>query len=144
MIRNGPVSDDRTPRVLEENFEESIHYVNTSITPPTVPDNIKKILDDDCCTNLSQNSSPFWVMCAALRELVQTDGALPVRGSLPDMATDTASYVTLQHIYHKQAQTQSEIVYRRASQIARNLGLPQDAITENEVSMILIFLGWSA
>lgn len=135
MIREGPVPGEGVPKLLEENFEEATHYVNTCIAAPAIPDNVRKILDDDCCTNLSQNSSPFWIMCAALRELVQAENALPVRGSLPDMATDTTSYVTLQQIYHKQAQQQAEIVYRRASQIARNLGLPQDAVTESEVSI---------
>lgn len=72
-------------------------------------------------------------MCAALREMVEAEGALPVRGTLPDMAADTHSYVTLQNIYQKRAQQQAEVIYRRASQIARNLGLPQETITESEV-----------
>lgn len=69
--------------------------------------------------------------------MVQTEGALPVRGTLPDMAADTQSYVTLQNIYQRQAQHQAESIYRRASQITRNLGLPQDTVTENEVSSVI-------
>lgn len=49
------------------------------------------------------------------------------------MSADTASYVTLQNIYHTRAMLQAESVYRRATQIATNLGLPQDLITETEV-----------
>lgn len=75
-------------------------------------------------------------MCAALRELVQSEGALPVRGSLPDMAADTASYVALQQIYQKKAQSQVESVYRRAIQINRTLGLSPDSISEAEVFFI--------
>lgn len=73
-------------------------------------------------------------MCAALRELVETEGALPVRGSLPDMAADTTSFITLQQIYQKQAQSQAETVYRRATQLARSLGQSQDFISESEVN----------
>jgi len=92
------------------------------------------ILEDDSCINLTQNSSPFWIMCAALREMVEAEGVLPLKGTLPDMAADTHSFINLQNIYHKQAQQQAESIYRRAAQIARNLGLPQETITENEVS----------
>lgn len=133
MIRDSPIPDENGVKLLEENFEEAVHYVNTCINPQKVPSNVQTILDDENCVNLTQNSSPFWIMCAALRELVQAEGALPVRGSLPDMAADTNSYITLQQIYHRQAQTQAETVYRRANEIARNLGLPQDTINENEV-----------
>ncbi|XP_018574459.1 NEDD8-activating enzyme E1 regulatory subunit [Anoplophora glabripennis] len=135
MIRDSPIPDENGLKILEENFEEAIHFVNTCIHPQTVPSNIQALLNDDSCINLTQNSSPFWIMCAALRELVQANGTLPVKGSLPDMAADTNSYITLQQLYHKQAQSQAEAVYRRASQIARNLGLPQDVITENEVKL---------
>lgn len=137
MIRDSPIPDENGLKILEENFEEAIHFVNTCINPQPIPSNIQAILDDDSCINLTQNSSPFWVMCAALRELVQAEGALPVKGSLPDMAADTNSYITLQQLYHKQAQSQAEAVYRRASQIARNLGLPQDIIAESEVSSLI-------
>lgn len=134
MIRESPVSEENAPKILEENFEEAIHFVNTAISPPVIPSRIKTILDDDSCTNLTQNTPHFWIMCAALREHVLAEGSLPVRGSLPDMVTDTTSFVTLQQIYHKQAQLQAEAIYRRTCQIARNLGMPHETISESEVS----------
>lgn len=76
-------------------------------------------------------------MCSALRELVETEGALPVRGSLPDMAADTNSFISLQQLYQKQAQLQAETVHRRATQLARSLGQSADFITESEVSYSL-------
>ncbi|KAH1000025.1 hypothetical protein HUJ05_004661 [Dendroctonus ponderosae] len=134
MIRDSGNSEEGKQRfVLDENFEQAIHYANSCVTTRAVPDHVQVILDDDCCTNLTQSSSSFWIMCAALREMVEAEGALPVRGTLPDMAADTNSYVTLQNIYQKRAQQQVEVIYRRASQIARNLGLSQETITESEV-----------
>lgn len=140
MIRESPVSEESSSKMLEENFEEAIHFVNTCISPPNIPPHVKDILEDDSCTNLTQSTTPFWVICAALREHFLAEGSLPVPGSLPDMATDTESFVTLQQIYHNQAQTQTEAIYRRACQIARNLGLPHEAITENEVSEHFSFI----
>uniref|UniRef100_A0A6P7FQU9 NEDD8-activating enzyme E1 regulatory subunit n=1 Tax=Diabrotica virgifera virgifera TaxID=50390 RepID=A0A6P7FQU9_DIAVI len=96
---------------------------------------INEILDDESCKKLTHDSSSFWIMCAALREFVQCEGALPVKGSLPDMAADTTSYISLQQLYHRHAELQAESVYRRASDMARDLGLPLDAITQSEVKL---------
>ncbi|XP_060520510.1 nedd8-activating enzyme E1 regulatory subunit [Cylas formicarius] len=134
LIRDSGSSEESSNRfLLEENFEQAVHYANSFSSQRKIPDHVQQILDDESCINLTQNSSPFWVMAAALREMVQTEGDLPVKGTLPDMAADTISYVTLQNIYQKQALKQSEAIYRRAAQIARNLGLPQDTVTESEV-----------
>ncbi|XP_057667798.1 NEDD8-activating enzyme E1 regulatory subunit [Diorhabda carinulata] len=135
MIRDSPVANEGCVRVLEENFEEAIRYANTCLNPPIVPHNVQEILDDDSCKKLSHNSSSFWIMCMALREFVEGEGSLPVKGSLPDMAADTTSYITLQQLYHRQAEQQAEVIYRRASDIARDLGLPLEAITQNEVKL---------
>lgn len=72
-------------------------------------------------------------MAAALREFVESEGTLPLRGSLPDMAADTKNFVTLQQIYQKQAHLQAEAIHRRAVQLAQNLGHSSDYITESDV-----------
>ena len=45
-------------------------------------------------------SPPFWILARALRDFVadpaQGDGLLPLTGSIPDMESDTESYVQLQ------------------------------------------------
>lgn len=78
-------------------------------------------------------------MCAALKEFVETEGCLPIKGVLPDMAADTTSYITLQQIYQRQAQFQAESIYRQATQISRGLGLPSDTISEAEVYNLMQF-----
>lgn len=134
MIRDSGHSEEGNNRfILEENFEQAIHYVNTCVTARSIPEHVQTILDDENCTNLSQKSSPFWIMCSALREMVQKEGVLPIRGTLPDMAADTQSYITLQNIYQRHAQNQAESIYRRTSEIARNFGLSQDVVPEHEV-----------
>ncbi|XP_017769621.1 PREDICTED: NEDD8-activating enzyme E1 regulatory subunit [Nicrophorus vespilloides] len=121
--------------LLEENFEEAIHYVNTCLSHSKISSQVQSILDDPKCLNLNQDSAPFWVMVSALRELVQTEGSLPVKGSLPDMAADTNSYITLQQIYQKRFNEQVETVQRRVSEILRNVNQSPDAITEDEIKL---------
>ncbi|EFA00552.1 nedd8-activating enzyme E1 regulatory subunit [Tribolium castaneum] len=135
MITESPPPDEHGIKNLEENFKEAIRYINTCINPIKIPPNLQAILEDDSCINVNQNSSPFWVLCAALKEFVEKEGAPPLKGTLPDMAADTSSYITLQQLYQKQAQTQCEIIYRRALEIARNLGLSQETITESEAKL---------
>ncbi|ODQ79646.1 hypothetical protein BABINDRAFT_162022 [Babjeviella inositovora NRRL Y-12698] len=45
----------------------------------------------------------FWVLVSALRLFQKEAGTLPLSGVLPDMASDTASYVRLQDIYRAKA-----------------------------------------
>ncbi|KAK4873522.1 hypothetical protein RN001_015551 [Aquatica leii] len=112
--------------MLEESYEQAVKLVNVCVHATQVPSYIRTLLDDEKCTNLTVESPSFWVICAALREMVQSEGVLPVRGSLPDMAADTSSFIALQQLYIKQAQNQAESVYRRAMQISRTLGQSPD------------------
>lgn len=43
-------------------------------------------------------SKPFWVMARALKDFVEKDKCLPVRGTLPDMTAETKSYINLQQM----------------------------------------------
>lgn len=138
MIVDSPTEDENGIKHLEENFKEAIRYINTCVTPTKIPCYVETMLNDKNCTNLNGNSSAFWILCAALREFVQSEGCLPLRGSLPDMAADTNSYVTLQKLYHTQAQAHAEAVYRRALQITHNLGLSQEYISQSEVISLLL------
>lgn len=42
----------------EENFEEAIKAVNSSVQPTSVPQNVREILDDDACVNLTSKVFP--------------------------------------------------------------------------------------
>lgn len=93
----------------EDNFDEAVGMIWKACRPTMVPDSIQSLFLDPCCTNLSPNSTPFWILVRTLREFVhrkQNDGSLllPLTGVLPDMKADTNSYVKLQTIYRQKAQ----------------------------------------
>lgn len=52
----------------------------------------------------------FWVMVAALRRFVITEGVMPLTGILPDMISDSERYVALASIYRKRATEDAEKV----------------------------------
>ncbi|KAJ8983471.1 hypothetical protein NQ317_014929 [Molorchus minor] len=118
MIRESPIPDESGVKVLEENFEEAIHYVNTCVSPIRIPPNVQAILDDDSCF-------AFLGHVLALRELVQAEEALPVRGSLPDMAADTETSSGTGGAGVQEGFANSE-----------DLGMTEDAISENEVKLV--------
>lgn len=109
--------------INEENFEEAIRAVNTALVPTYLPVNVQDLLYCTAATNLTKDSQPFWIMCAALRSFVEGEGKgkLPVKGILPDMTASTDHYIKLQNLYRTQAAIDAEIVYRKVLQIVTQL-----------------------
>lgn len=127
--------DENGLPINEENFEEAIRAVNTSLVPTFIPVKIQELIYSSAATNLTKDSSPFWIMCSALRSFLESEGRgkLPVKGVLPDMTASTNHYVKLQNIYRTQAAMDSELVYRKVQQIVAQLH--SDSISESEVKL---------
>ncbi|GLV33977.1 beta-Amyloid precursor protein binding protein 1 [Carabus blaptoides fortunei] len=140
LIRSGIRMDENGVPLDEENFEEAIRAANVCISSSEVPRKIQNILNDSSCINITRESKPFWIMTRALAEFVENEGqgCLPLKGSLPDMTADTTSYISLQQLYHKQANADTEIVHRRTQQLLQQLGQAQDSITEAEVRLFAL------
>lgn len=83
----------------EENVNEAVKAVNTALNKTGIPPSVKKIFNDEQCVHLKEKS-PFWIMARAVKEFVEKegDGALPLRGSLPDMTSDSQRYIALQNV----------------------------------------------
>lgn len=135
MIRQGLLVDEHGNVESEENFEEAIKAVNSTVQPTCIPLSVKEILDDDACVNLTAKSKPFWIMAKAIRDFVENEGNgnLPLRGSVPDMTAKTDYYVALQQVYHEQAARDTDVVYRRVQQLLHQLNQPADTISESDV-----------
>ncbi|XP_015119855.1 NEDD8-activating enzyme E1 regulatory subunit [Diachasma alloeum] len=137
MIKQGIRRDEDGIPLDEENFEEAIRAVNTSIGTTTVPKSVLDILNDDRCVNLTAMSSSFWIIARAIRDFMENEGSglLPVTGALPDMTADTEKYIALSQIYHKQAVSDVEAVWRHTIRLLRQLGRPSDSIPEKDVKL---------
>lgn len=137
LIRKGIRTNSEGVQEPEENFEEAIRAVNFALGPTNVPSDIKNILDDDCCVNLTSTSKPFWILAKAVKDFVENegDGCLPLRGSLPDMTADTSKYIALQQIYLQESSRCSDVVHRRVQQLLHQLGLNPDLISESDTRL---------
>ena len=93
-------------KIDEENFDEAVAQTYRVTPGPAVPRTVSALFDDAKLrgTVLGESTPPFFHLLAALREyLAEEPHALPVSATLPDMHTDTKSYVELQMIYKDQA-----------------------------------------
>lgn len=136
IIRAGVMRDENGVPLDEENFQEAIRAVNGSVVQTALPKAIKDVLYDEACTNLTQKSAPFWIVCSAIRSFVEEEGngALPLRGTIPDMTAATHHYIKLTNVYRQKAAADAESVYRRVLRLVAELGV--EAISETEVKTI--------
>ena len=85
--------------VEEENVVEAVKAVNTALNKTEIPLHVQNILNNDQCVNLKEKNA-FWIVARAIKEFVgkEGNGALPLRGSLPDMTSDSQRYIALQNV----------------------------------------------
>jgi len=135
MIRQGVRKNEEGVPEEEENFDEAIRFVNPSLVPTRVPDTVQELFNDDCCNNLNQDSKPFWILTRAVKQFVQNEGqgALPVRGSIPDMTADSERYIQLQNVYKEQANQDIATVTAYVHHILQTIGKTHDGITETDI-----------
>ncbi|KAJ3225897.1 NEDD8-activating enzyme E1 regulatory subunit [Clydaea vesicula] len=115
-----------------ENFDEALSSAFRTYSPTS---NTQSILQDEKISNLNLKSTNFWILAKALKSFIENEGNgfLPVAGTLPDMKSDTTSYVELQTIYKNKAKQDVASVNNYLLEILNNLGKPKDSIPLEEV-----------
>ena len=83
---------------------------------------VTAILSDPKCLHLSSTSDDFWILSRALKDFVETEGSLPLRGSIPDMFSDSKRYIQLQNIYRDRATADAEEVFKGVQQHLEAIG----------------------
>ncbi|KAI8901918.1 hypothetical protein BC833DRAFT_575555 [Globomyces pollinis-pini] len=88
----------------DENVREAQAHCFKLFSGTKIPLDIDNYLKDPSI-EINSNSSDFWILMFALRKFVQNEGShlLPLPGFVPDMKSDTTSFVQLQKIYHDKA-----------------------------------------
>lgn len=137
LIRSGIRKNENGAPLDEENFEEAMNSVNSTVIPTKIPPEVQSLLDDPACLHLTPESSNFWVLVRALKEFVINDsqGKLPLRGSIPDMNSFSDLYVSLQKVYQTQARLDVEAVAVHLSALLIGLGkspstVPMDSVKQ--------------
>eukprot|EP00878_Enallax_costatus_P020102 GHUV01021234.1.p1 GENE.GHUV01021234.1~~GHUV01021234.1.p1 ORF type:complete len:521 (+),score=136.35 GHUV01021234.1:1712-3274(+) len=110
----------------EENFAEALKAAFHAWTRPSIPSEVRAILEDPKADNLESSTPDFWVMVAALRRFVAAEGGgrLPLDGDIPDMHATTDLYLQLQRLYREQADSEVAAVEAHLQQLIASLGSP--------------------
>uniref|UniRef100_A0A5S6Q0R0 NEDD8-activating enzyme E1 regulatory subunit n=1 Tax=Trichuris muris TaxID=70415 RepID=A0A5S6Q0R0_TRIMR len=118
-----------TLEAISTNVTEALGALNKCVRRSEIPANVLDVLNDPCAHDPKGNRKPFWILAHALKSFVENegDGRLPLRGSLPDMSSDTELYIRLQNIYKDKAQSDAQIVHNKVSKFVAQLGPSEDA-----------------
>ncbi|KAL2920288.1 hypothetical protein HK105_200361 [Polyrhizophydium stewartii] len=130
------VSSFKHPQsVDDENIVEAVANAYRAYTPTKIPADVAAILADPAADSLSPETPDFWLLVAALKRFVahEGNGLLPVAGSLPDMKSDTDSFVKLQQIYRAKAREDTALVRAHLDHILVAVGRSTDSISDELV-----------
>ena len=120
-----------------DNIEEAVNNVNSILVPTVIPSAVQSIMEHENSTNITVESTQFWMLVRAMKEFVACEGSsrLPVRGSIPDMTSSSEMYIKLQHLYQQQARVDMETVRNHLCQLLACLGKPTDTISEGDIKL---------
>lgn len=125
----------------EENIDEAISALAQHVWRPisasksgSLPEEIETLFKANSCTHISKFSSNFWLLVRALRDFVESgDGSLPLSGSLPDMKSQSATYVALQRLYRTKAKADAHRLRTIVERILVEASLPSESIGVDEI-----------
>ncbi|KAM8947650.1 NEDD8-activating enzyme E1 regulatory subunit [Pelodytes ibericus] len=137
MIRKGVLKNENGVPEDEENFEEAVKNVNTALNVTKISSNIEEIFNDERCTNITPQSSSFWVMARAVKEFMAVEGSgyLPLRGTIPDMIANSDKFIKLQNVYREKAKKDSAAVENYVSKLLQSVGKPPECIPEKDICL---------
>ncbi|CAK6973357.1 NEDD8-activating enzyme E1 regulatory subunit [Scomber scombrus] len=124
FIREGILKNENGVPEDEENFEEAIKNVNTALNPTKVPSAVEDLFNSEQCSNISSQTTSFWVMLRAVKDFVHNEGngSLPVRGTIPDMIADSQKFINLQNVYREKAMQDATAVCKHTECLLQSVG----------------------
>ncbi|KAF1761726.1 hypothetical protein GCK72_009982 [Caenorhabditis remanei] len=104
-----------------ENFDEAKAAVMRAFQKTTIGASVQSILS---AAESSDSTQPFWLICEALRRFVKfNNGLLPLRGTLPDMTSDSNRYTRLASVFHEKALLDAQEVLRLTREVEKERGV---------------------
>lgn len=121
----------------EESINEVLSVAWRASCITSIPEDVQCILKNDKCLNISSESSEFWILCHAISNYISTEGngLLPLSGELPDMKSDSESYIKLQNVYRQKAQEDYEYVRKYVQNILKSIKQPISKISDEKIRL---------
>lgn len=119
----------------QENIEEAIKAAPKYCWQPVqLRSEVAAVLKDPKIGQISDTTPNFWVLATALRDFIANEGqgSLPQAGIVPDMHSDTESFIALQKIYQEKANKDLAVMVARVNTLLAKAS-KHAAIHEDEV-----------
>ncbi|KAF4090858.1 hypothetical protein AMELA_G00030410 [Ameiurus melas] len=137
LIRDGIRKNENGVPEEEENFDEAIKNVNTALNPTKICSSVEEIFSSEQCENITSQTPEFWVMARGVRDFVQNEGngKLPLRGTVPDMISDSDKFINLQNVYREKAMQDAAVVAKHIESHLQAVGKPAESISEQDIKL---------
>jgi len=95
-----------------ENWMQSGEYCHLAYAPPRMGPDCELVLADPAGKELTEGCDLFWIMVRGLHDFMENEGngCLPVSTAIPDLDTDSKTYVAMKEIYKQQALKDRDLV----------------------------------
>ena len=119
----------------EGNFMEAIKAIHRALQVTQIPQAILELFEDENIKdeNVNLTTSIFWIYIKALKNFVGKTNQLPLPYAVPDMASDTVSYITLQSIYRNKAINDQKLFTEEVIEILNSIGRTSDDINHDSI-----------
>ncbi|CBZ53580.1 GF23890, related [Neospora caninum Liverpool] len=102
----------------EVNFDEALANVYRILKPHSVSPDTAEVIEQASSPSFRPVSNvKFWTLARALAAFQRACKKLPVQGLLPDMTSDTQSFIRLQQVYSKRAEGDCNAIKASVSMI---------------------------
>lgn len=106
---------------FETNFIEAVNTIHRVYRRTEVPPYLQSFFTKVRNVRLTGSTPFFWILIKALDQFVEKYNCIPLAGSLPDMASDTKNYITLQNIYRDKAALDREKLLQEINKITQEI-----------------------
>eukprot|EP00158_Paraphelidium_tribonemae_P007042 Partr_v1_DN28087_c1_g1_i1_m57479 putative NEDD8 activating enzyme E1 subunit 1 len=106
---------------LSENFEEALSKAFRVSSTTSLPTKIRDLFSRTECETTDAKSNKIWIALKAIRLFYESEGRLPLMGTLPDMKADTEKYVLLQKVYRDKAIRDQETIASNIHKLSEHM-----------------------
>lgn len=99
-------------KMAHENWMQAQEYCALGYAPPRIGLDCKDVLNDPAGKELTPGCNLFWIMVRGLHDFMENEGngCLPVSTAIPDLDTDSKTYVKLKEIYKQKSLQDRDLV----------------------------------
>ncbi|CAM9513780.1 unnamed protein product [Pylaiella littoralis] len=121
----------------EMNYQEAVKEAYVAYSPPGLSGEVETLVASAEAMEVGPRTSNFWLLARALGEFVKGEGGglPPLSGEVPDMTSDTDSFITLQGLYKAKAAKDTAKVAALVDEGLAEAGRPRGSVPREEIEV---------